>query len=141
MFNAARGGSISFNLKSLKTSAQRQADPNYRMVFNAEADTSTNSNLYFLMVSVNAGQLFFTFNNGAAGSGFYYVIPSGQEDARFGNGVSMKVKIAWDGSNVNLYVNDVLVKGPMPYTPAAASWTANSRLILGGDNYLNAGVF
>ena len=40
----------------------------------------------------------------------YYIPPSGTEEALFGNGITLKVTMTWDGSVAKLYLNDTLVQ-------------------------------
>jgi hypothetical protein len=138
LFNASQPGEISFNLKSLKSWAQRSTAPsyNYRMIFNVEADAANAVNHSYFYATASGGSLVFAFNMGATG-GFYYIVPTGQQDTLFGNGVIMPVRIVWDGTTVSLYLNGNLVSGPTPYTPAAASWNSGSIFVLSGDAYLN----
>jgi hypothetical protein len=67
-------------------------------------------------------------------------VPSGTEDTLFGNGVTLKVALRWDGSVLNLYLNDILVKSS-PYTIPTANWTAASIFDLGAYEYQNSGGY
>jgi hypothetical protein len=69
--------------------------------------------------------------------GFNYV-PPGTEDTLFGDGVIVKVTVAWDSSVVKLYLNDNLVQVSR-YSPAAGNWTMASVFALGAYEYLGAG--
>jgi hypothetical protein len=68
-----------------------------------------------------------------------YYVPSGQEDILFGNGVTMVVRMTWDGSNMRLYLNGSLVQ-TTPYSKATPSWSSQSMFTLGGENYLTFGA-
>src|SRR5579872_2834149 len=138
-FYPSQAGEINFYLKSLKTWAQRQTQPsyNYRMVFDVDSDPVKMAELFYFYVSSSSGNLILAFNNGAT-SGFYYVVPTGQEDTLFGNGVILFVRIAWDGSHVSLYLNNNLAAGPYSYTPATPTWGANSVFMVGAENYMTS---
>ncbi len=40
----------------------------------------------------------------------YYIVPSGTEETLFGNGVTLKVTMSWDGSMAKLFLNDTLIR-------------------------------
>ena len=94
--------------------------------------------LFYFLTQVTGGYLF--FNYGIAGSLQYAYVPQGNEDTQFGNGVTLKVKLTWDGSMTNLYLNDTLVKSA-PYTIPVANWTAGSVFDLGAHEYQTWGGF
>jgi hypothetical protein len=83
--------------------------------------------------------LLFAYATGAATAQFYYV-PVGQEEALFGNGISLKVTLAWDGSTTRLFFNDVQVQATN-YTKQTPNWTSVSNFNLGAYEYANAGGF
>ncbi len=67
-------------------------------------------------------------------------MPSGTENTLFGSGVSLAVTISWNGSTINLYLNNTLVKS-VPYTLPTPNWSASSNFDLGAYQYLNAGGY
>ena len=123
MFNVD-SGEISFSLKSTKCFAQRQASSGFRTVFGVE-DSSGHFLFTFL---VQAGS--FSYRIASTGVGYYY-IPTGQEDTVFGNGVTLRVRLLWDGTYQYLFLNDVLAQ-KNPYTKAPPVWSASSVSLLGG---------
>jgi len=125
-------GEISFSLKSTKSFAQRQASSGFRTVFGVE-DSSGHFLFTFL---VQAGS--FSYRIASTGVGYYY-IPAGQEDTVFGNGVTLRVRLVWDGTYQYLFLNDVLAQ-KNPYTKVPPVWSASSVFLLGGADY-GYGVF
>jgi hypothetical protein len=79
-------------------------------------------------VSYNGGLLAFSYQTGGAASSYY--IPVGMEDALFGKGVILKVKLTWTGTQNQLYLNDALVQTQSD-TKLAPNWTSNAALYLG----------
>ena len=51
------------------------------------------SHLFYFLTQIASGSLVFEYL--AAGSGSYYYVPSGTENALFGAGVVMQVTIGW----------------------------------------------
>jgi hypothetical protein len=129
-------GEISFDLKSRYSFSQRQASaaaPRYAF------DVRDNSkHLFFFYTQVVSGYLQFTYALGSAAQ-FYYV-PTGTADALFGNGITLKVRLTWDGALMKLYLNDVLVKSST-YSKLTPNWTANSNFNIGAYEYLNVGGY
>src|SRR5260370_14733883 len=115
IFNVNQG-QISFYLKSRSSFAQRQTGL-ARNVFDVRDNDPSNHVFYFL-TQANAGYLAFSYTVG--GTGYNYYVPQGTEDSLFGNGVTVKVTIAWDSRAVKLYLNDNLVQSP-PYTQVATN--------------------
>ena len=136
IFNVNQG-QITFYLKSRYSFAQRQASasaPRYAF----DVVDGNDQHLFYFLTQVTGGYLF--FNYGIAGSLQYAYVPQRDEDTQFGNGVTLKVKMTWDGSVTNLYLNDTLVKSA-PYTIPAANWTAGSVFDLGAHEYQTCGGF
>jgi trimeric autotransporter adhesin len=139
IFNAAQG-EVSFYLTSRYTFAQRTANAaTARYAFDVR---DANGHLFGFNTQVMSGSLIFSYM--IDGTGLYYYVPSGTEDALFGDGVSMKVTLTWNGNNVgnnmSLYLNDALTSsGPYPtYTP---NWTDASLLDFGAYEYLTYGGY
>jgi hypothetical protein len=116
-------GSVEFYLKSRQSYAQRQAGA-FRSVFSVE-DTAGH---YLFSFLVYPGS--FSYRAGSTAPVYYY-LPAGQQDAIFGLGVTVKIKVAWDGSKQYFYLNDVLLQ-TSPYTKATPAWGTGSRFIFGG---------
>jgi hypothetical protein len=130
-------GQASFILTSRHTFAQRQANAAAaRYAFDVR---DASSHLFYFMTQVVSGDLQFTYMAGGSPS-VYYFVPKGTEDQLFGNGVSLKVTLKWDGTNVYLYLNDGLVK-TTPYSPATPNWSAASIFDLGAYEYLTYGGY
>ncbi len=125
IFNVGQG-QVSFYLKSRYSSATRSDAA--RLAFDVQ-DTSSHHMFYFL-TQVSSGSLVFSYVVGGATQ--YYYVPSGTEDALFGNGVVMKVTITWDGHVSKLYLNDVQVQSAN-YTTVTPSWSAASIFNLGAN--------
>jgi hypothetical protein len=144
------GGVITFYLTSRRNFANRVADPTPRWVFDARGGDLTNHWFYFLYQVTNVGTvpyLNFTYRVGgvasSVSSGYaaqFYFVPKGQEDVLFGNGVTLKVTMKWDGSVMQLYLNDNLVKSTA-YVPGIPNWTNNSIFYFGAYEYLTVGVY
>jgi hypothetical protein len=132
-------GEVSFYLKSSYSFAEREALPkaNYRWVY----DVFDNSaRLFSFATSSYSNMLLFTYWTGAKSPSFYFV-PPGQENTVLGKGVVTKVRITWDGTRNQLYLNDVLVQTD-PYTRATANWTGQSSLSIGAlDPHDNGGAY
>jgi hypothetical protein len=129
-------GQISFSLKSSYSFAQRQAlIP--RFVFDVRDNDPGNHVFYFL---TNATSAYLAFSYRVGGTGYNYYVPQGSEDSVFGNGVTVKVTITWDGSTVKLCLNDNLVQSS-PYNQVAANWTSSSVFDLGAYEYLSFGGY
>src|SRR6185369_565821 len=91
-------GQITFYLKSRYSFAQRQVSasaPRYAF----DVRDGNDQHLFYFLTQVTGGYLF--FNYGIAGSQQYAYVPQGNEDTQFGNGVTLKVKMTWDGSVTN----------------------------------------
>ncbi len=130
----ANQGQITFYLKSRYSFAQRQANASApRYAFDIE---DGNGHFFYFFTQTGSGYLIFNYM--ADGTPQYYFVPQGTEDALFGNGVILKVALVWDGSAVNLYLNDALAKST-PYTPLAPNWTAASNFDLGAYDYFGSG--
>jgi hypothetical protein len=135
LFNTNQG-QVSFYLTSRYSFAQRTSNAALsRYAFDVQ---DANGHLYYFLTQVASGFLQFTYM--MAGTSQYYYVPQGTEDTLFGEGVSMKITLAWDGSNMNLYLNDTLVKTG-PYPKPAPNWTAASLFDFGAKQYLTFGGY
>ena len=131
-------GQVTFYLKSRYSFAQRQSSAaRQRYAFDVR---DANGHQFYFLTQIVSGQLQFTYN--VAGGSQYYFVPKGTEDALFGSGVTLKVKLAWDASagTVGLFLNDQLVKTTV-YPKLTLSWTAASTFDLGAYEYLTAGGY
>ncbi len=136
LFNVSQG-QVSFNLVSRYSFAQRQssaASPRYAF----DVRDGNGTHLFGFLTQIASNSLEFTY--WAAGAGAYYFVPSGTENTLFGSGVSLAVTISWNGSTINLYLNNTLVKS-VPYTLPTPNWSASSNFDLGAYQYLNAGGY
>jgi hypothetical protein len=110
------------------------ASPRY--VFDVRDGSGTH--LFYFLTQVTSSVLY--FNYVIAGAGQYYWVPQGTEDTLFGNDVTLKVKMVWNGSVAELYLNDTLVRSAA-YTPPAANWTPASIFDLSRYEYQTYGGF
>ena len=130
LFNANQG-QITFYMKSRYSFAQRSAtasSPRYAF----DVRDGNGNHLFYFLTQVSGGYLF--FNYGIAGSAQYAYLQPGTEDATFGNGVVLQVKMTWSGGVTNLYLNGALVKSA-PYSTPATNWSATSVFDLGAYEY------
>ena len=112
VFNVNQG-QISFYLKSRQSFAQRLASAtSFRQVLDVR---DANTHLFQFNTQAIYGYLLFSYT--LAGTSTYYIPPPGTEEALFGNGVTLKVTMTWDGSVAKLYLNDKLVQ-QSPYAHA-----------------------
>ncbi len=140
IFNVDQG-KISFYLKSRYSFAQRAASAAApRFAFDVRDGSNSDLFGFLTQVGTSSTGAYLAFSYRAAGSGSYYFVPVGTEDQLFGNGVTLKVTITWDGSTTNLYLNDALVKSS-PYTRPTPNWTAASLFDLGAYEYQTLGGF
>ena len=130
IFNA-NGGQISFSVRSSYSWAERQAlpSPAHRWVFDV---FDASRRVFQFIVVPSSGRLVFYYQTASATTFFYYV-PVGQEDARFGKGVVLNVRLAWDGSKASLYLNGQLAAAPS-YTKVTPSWTSASDFSFGAES-------
>lgn len=129
-------GEVSFALQSRYNLANRPAGVRY--VFDAR-DGDPNNHPFFFSLQKSAGTfLLLTYRVGRAVK-FYY-IPAGTEDALFGIGKTIRIRIAWDGTQSYFYLNDSLVQTATDL-PSSPNWSASSVLNLGAYEYLNVGGF
>jgi hypothetical protein len=124
LFNLS-SGSISFNLKSRYSFATRKTIST-RWVFDVY---DANNDLFSFYDSTYSGYLLFNYNVGSTSTNTYFV-PVGQEDALFGAGVVLNVRISWAGSHVQLFFNNILVQ-TSTYAPAAPNWSTASSFLIG----------
>src|SRR5579863_2900488 len=136
VFNTNQG-QITFYLMSRYTFAQRKASASgQRYAFDVR--DGNGNHLFNFMTQVTSGYL--QFNYSAGGAGTYYFVPAGTEDTLFGNGVILRVTLAWGSGVSNLYLNGSLVKS-VGYSPPAANWSAASNFDLGAYEYLSDGGY
>jgi hypothetical protein len=133
-------GQISFYLKSSYSFAQRQATAgSSRFAFDVQDNTATRHHLFYFLTEYVSNRLTFSYWLGGGNTQFYYV-PSGSEDTLYGQGVTLQVTIAWDGSTSKLYLNGALAQSAS-YTKPVAAWTADSVFDLGATEYLTFGGY
>ena len=60
------------------------------------------SHLFYFLTQIASGNLVFEYL--AAGSGSYYYVPSGTENALFGAGVVMQVTIGWSSTGARVFI-------------------------------------
>lgn len=130
-------GQVTFFLTSRYSFAQRQASA-WQPRYTFDVRDGNGNELFCFITQVVSGKL--VFNYLAAGAGSYYFVPSGTEDATFGNGVTLQVSITWGATGANLYLNNTLVKSTSMTTPAP-SWTASSVFNFGAMQYLTFGGY
>ena len=135
IFNVNQG-QISFYLKSRQSFAQRVASktPSRFVLYVRDANTY----LFYFNTLASSGSLWFGYM--LAGASTSYVVPPGTEEALFGNGITLKVTMAWDGSVAKLYLNDTLVQ-QFSYATPTPNWGAASSFDFGAYEYLTAGAF
>src|ERR1039457_5255601 len=104
---SANGGEISFNLQSRQSWAQRKTNTSYRTLLDVE-DTIGNKLFRFLVNDDYGAEIRLVYAVPGAAQNYY--IPSGQEGILLGNGVTLVVRLTWDGSNMRLYLNGSLVQ-------------------------------
>ena len=132
-------GQISFYLRSRYSFANRQASATQgRFAFDVR-DNNPNNHLFYFLSQPSSGNLVFSYRAGSSSSQFYYV-PQGTEDSLFGNSVSLKVTITWDGSKNQLFLNDKLVQ-TASYTPVTPVWSNASNFDFGAYEYLSYGGY
>jgi hypothetical protein len=131
-------GDLTFYLQSRYSFAQRQALPAANNRFAFDVDNGTTQRLFFFDTYTQSGRLIFGYRPGSS-IGFTYTVPAGSEDQLFGQGVTLKVRLLWDGSKVTLYLNDQIVSGPSAYAPLTLNWAAGSSFALGATSLLNYG--
>jgi hypothetical protein len=136
IFNAQQG-QIAFNLQSRYTFAQRVANAETAR-YTFDVRDGNGSHLFYFLTQVVSGYLQFSY--AAGGSGQYYFVPKGTEDALFGSGVNLGVAIQWGSSGLNLYLNGVLVKSTA-FSASTPNWTAASNFDLGAYEYLGFGGY
>jgi hypothetical protein len=133
---SADAGEISFNLKSRQSWAQRKTNTGHRTVLDVE--DAIGDKVFRFFVDNSDGNWIRLYYAVPGGVQSYYV-PTGQEDILFGNGVTMVVKMTWDGSSMQLYLNGSLVQ-ITAYSKATPSWSSQSLFTFGGENYLTFGA-
>ncbi len=83
---------------------------------------------------------YLVFGYTLAGASTVYMVPPGTEEALFGNGITLKVTMTWDGSVAKLYLNDTLVQ-QSSYTTPTPNWSAASNFALGAYEDLTSGGY
>ena len=134
VFNVSQG-QISFYLKSRQTFAHRLASGTLPQQV---LDVRDGSAHLFQFVSA-AGSNSLVFGYTVAGATAVYVVPPGTEEALFGEGITLKVAMMWDGSVAKLYLNDNLVQQSSYVTPTP-NWDASSNFVLGAYEDLTSGT-
>jgi hypothetical protein len=127
---------ITFYVKSRQSFAQRVASgSSYRQVLDVR-DNSTH------VIGFNTLTLsgFLMLRYTIWGVSSYYIVPSGTEEKLFGNGVTLKVTLSWDGSSAKILLNDVLIK-ETPYAAPTPNWTDASVFDYGAYEYLTYGGY
>ena len=122
---------VTFKLTSRYSFAERLLLPayNYRWVYDVYDNTQR---LYYFRVLAANNQMTLEYATGGSASQ-YYVIPAGQQDSLFGKGVTLSVKLAWNGASSTLYLNGNLVR-TMTYTPLTANWTGSPSFAVGATD-------
>jgi hypothetical protein len=132
LFDVSTSGSVSFTIQSTLSFAERlavapQGSHQYRQVFDVYEETA---NQMGLSITPHEGFLALIYAVGPASSGYYFV-PKGQEDQFFGKGVTLKVKIAWDGRGMSQLLLNGKVVESRPYTRSRPVWSATSSFSIG----------
>ncbi|MBA3973016.1 MAG: hypothetical protein C0504_02210 [Candidatus Solibacter sp.] len=77
---------------------------------------------------------YITFYASFFNSGHTYFVPRGSEDAMFGKGVTIRIRVAWDGAGQGtVFVNGGEV-GKFSYPMVNPKWTAKSNISIGASN-------
>ncbi len=114
VFNVNQG-QISFYLKSRQSFAQRLASGT-----SYSASARCPGCQHSLVPVQHPGRYgYLQFSYTLAGASTVYMMPPGTEEALFGNGITLKVTMTWDGGVAKLYLNDTLVQ-QSPYAAAHA---------------------
>ena len=133
-------GQIAFYLKSRYSFAQRTASastPRYAF----DARDGNGNHLFYFLTQVSGGLLFFDYGIGGATQEAY--LPSGTEDATFGNSgvrILKGVQMTWSEGVMNLYLNNNLVQST-PYSATAPNWSSASIFDLGAFEFQTFGGF
>jgi hypothetical protein len=123
-------GQISFNLTSRYNFADRVALPSANAEFIFDVYDNAAEQFYF---TVQAGSVLVLSYKTGGTIQQAYVVPSGTEDALFGKGNILNVKLVWNGSQNELYLNGNLAYTQV-YTQAAANWTSQSSFSIGASD-------
>jgi hypothetical protein len=134
VFNMSQG-QISFYLKSRQSFAQRLASGTWPQQVLDVLDAS--AHLFQFVTAAGSSSLVFGYT--VAGATAVYVVPPGTEEALFGEGITLKVAMMWDGSVARLYLNDNLVRQASYVTPTP-NWDASSNFVLGAYEDLTSGT-
>jgi hypothetical protein len=124
-------GEISFYLKSAYSFAERKAltGRNYRFAWDVFDDSGR---LFFFTLYTTGNRLALSYSAWTSATSSYYV-PAGQEDTIFGKDTVTKIRMAWDGSTIRLYINDQWVNSSS-YTKRTPNWTAISSFTVGAQS-------
>ena len=136
IFDSA-SGQITFNVKSRQSWAQRKAAGSYRVILDVQPAPA--QQLFTFSVIPTSGRLAFAYRLGSTAADYYYV-PAGKEEQILGLGVSVTIRLTWDGTKRYLYVNGTLVN-TTPYTRAQPVWSSGSWFTIGAQEYLNNGGY
>src|SRR5581483_8144978 len=132
MFDASTPGEVSFTATSRLSFAERAApEPNRGRPFRHVLDVYDEAaGQMGIAITPHDGFLAISYSV-AKGPGVYYFIPKGEEEKFYGKGVSMKVRLAWDGRGTSkLFVNDKLVD-TKPYERGKPEWSAKASFAIG----------
>jgi hypothetical protein len=128
-------GEVSFYLKSTHTFAERLTlTP--RFVFEVYGDGL--ELFQFSSYIFDSRRLKFRYK--VAGLWGEYDVPTGHEDTLFGEGVVMKVRLIWNSSIVQLFLNDTLVHSAAP-VPLPVNWANQALFVFGGSASYGGGFF
>jgi chitodextrinase len=129
-------GQISFTLQSNYSFAQRKATaaaPRYTF----DVRDGNGTHLFYFLTQVITG---LQFNYVVDGQAEVYYVPSGTENALYGDGVILQVSMTWNAGTMNLYLNGTLVKSSS-YTAPTPNWNSSSVLEFGAYDYMTFGGY
>jgi len=129
-------GQISFYLRSRYSFSQRTSASQARFAFDVRDGGSNHP--FFFRTQVSSGLLQFSYATGGVAQ--FYFVPTGTEETLFGNNVTMKVTIEWDGTTSRLLLNDIPVQ-TASYSKQALNWTSSSVFAFGAYDYLTYGAY
>jgi hypothetical protein len=126
-------GEVSFLWKSRYTFAERKALPpyNYRTAF--DVNDSVNGRRFAVFVEAGSKLIFRWQAGSVRGS---YSVPAGTEDALFGKGVVLHVRLRWTQTSREFYLNGAKA-GSVSTTAVAATWGAASNFTIGAFSQAN----
>ena len=124
-------GEFGFSLTSAYSFAQRRAAGGSQFRYLFDAIDASNSE-YRVISGIRDGRLIFDVGAGPRNATLSYYVPVGQEETLFGKGVTLGMRVAWDGTKINIYVNGSLVAS-RDYAPATPDWTGNAAFVVGAQ--------